>query len=209
VGERPDYDPAVARTLLVLTSLVLVASSGCQVGPDERPLPSTVDPVRIVSALPTPPELRDERAASAVDARTAAGLLGSGEGSGAGRKLTDNGFLRGATRSWVTPGGGTMEVVVSVWRNRQTASGIGGKAAERALSLPGARAWSPSDLRGVRGAEAPAATPPRRALSRAVVQNGLYVTATGDVPAATVVRAMKRLSLLVEGSGGTSGASVR
>ena len=191
------------RAAILVLLLLPLAMNGCQAGPDERPLPSTIDPLKVVGALPAPAGLNDAEPATAADASRVAVLFSSGKGTAAGKALTDQGLLRAATRSWATPKGGTMVVVVSVWRNRQTASGIGGRASEQVLSLPTGRAWTPGDLRGARGAEALGATPVTRAISRTVVQNGLYVESTGDVPAETVIRAMKRLSLLVEGGGQT------
>jgi hypothetical protein len=191
------------RAALFALFPLLLAMTGCQAGPDERPIPSNIDPLKVVAALPAPAGLNDAEAATAADASRVAALFRSGTGRAAGTTLTDQGLLRAATRSWTTPKGGKMVVVVSVWRNRQTASGMSGRAAEQVLSLPTAQAWSPGDLRGARGAEALGAAPVTRAISRAVVQNGLYVESTGDVPAETVIRAMKRLSLLVEGGAQT------
>lgn len=183
----------MSRLTLILTALLAVSGAGCAVGPDERPLPSQLDPVEALRALPTPPGLVDVAAARPLDAAGVATELFS-DPSVAGR-VTDQGLLRAAVRRWRWSTGGEMVAVVAVWNDRQVARGLSGQAAELLLA-DGGTAWTPGDLAGSRGSFKEGDGGTDRRLARAVVQDALFVRASGGVTAGLVEQAVRRLSLL-------------
>lgn len=187
------------RALALLVLAAAAALGGCQVGPNEQPAPSKVDPVTLLHALPTPAGFRDDGPARVVDA-AGAGTMLLGESAGtAAKTLPQDGFERAAARTWTAPDGARLTAVVVIWGDPQTAVSAVGYAAERLLSLPGAQAWTPSQIRGARGARALAASPPEQALSAAIEQNGLFARATGDVSSNALVVMIKRMALLAGG----------
>lgn len=185
---------------LGIALLAVIALPGCGVGPNEDPAPSTIDPVRTVTALPTPDRLIETTPAGGVDAAALEVALFGPARENFGGSFARRGLLRAATRRWrfSGPGGGELFVAVSVWRDRGTATTVGGAAAEQLLRRDGAGVWSPGELRGVRGAELVRGAVAERTLARAVNQNGLFVRSSGGVPPDVTIRAMTRLSNLAQ-----------
>ena len=86
-----------------------------------------------------------------------------------------------------------MTAAVTVWDSHLTAVGVGSDLATLLINGGDAAAWTPSDVRGSRGARID--DPARRELRLAysIGPNSLYVRSTGSVPEATVVKTLKRL----------------
>jgi hypothetical protein len=181
-----------------ILSMVLTAS-GCNLGPDERPLPSTVDPVKMVSALPVPAGFTEKALARTADAAVLSHTLFAEADQGMAAELSDRGLLRAGTRTFASQRGGTMEVAVAVWRNHESALASGSLTAQRAIDQGDAKVWEPSGLRGAQGSERSTADGTIRTLARAIDQNALFVRSSGSVTEAEAIRAMDRLTALANG----------
>jgi hypothetical protein len=184
---------ALALALAVLAAVV--AGAGCgdtpNGGSDAAP---KVPPVRLAGLLPTANGLRDASASRPADALAIQTALADGRAEpSAARKLTDLGLRKGAIRTWTAPGGGHMAVVISEWSNHYAATSVGGDSAELALSLPGAQAWTPTQLASSRGVKVDTPGHELRTISFAVDSTDLFVRAEGPIPETVVIRAMQRM----------------
>lgn len=169
-------------------------------GPDERPLPSTVDPVKMVGALPVATGFTEKTTARAADAAALARTLFAEADQGMAAQLSDRDLLRAGTRSFSSQRGGALEVAVAVWRSHGTALASGNLTAQRAIDRGGAKVWQPVGLRGAQGSQRGTGDGTTRTLARAVDQNTLFVRSSGRVNEAEVVRAMDRLTALANGA---------
>jgi len=113
-------------------------------------------------------------------------------------KLTTRGLKSAAVRSWTGPDGQELVATVAVWESHLLATGIGAQAAEMLLSTEGARAWTPKELGGSRGARVDTDETREQRLSFAVGPNTVYVRATGPVEDDVVVTAAEQLITYAE-----------
>lgn len=152
--------------------------------------PTSIDPAGVVKILPTPPGLDQSTAVTTVDAAELQATLAGVAKAESARVYEEIGFDGGAMRTWSGPGGARVFVVVSRWRDHQTAINVGGGAVQRIAETSGAAAWTPEELAGARGARSPEV----KVLSFAVADLSLLVRADGPVPDAVLVRTMDLLT---------------
>jgi hypothetical protein len=175
----------------LLAALALVPA-GC--GPTDtlETRGEDAEPVRLLTILPSPDDLRGPPAQAVGAERLAAALTGRPDPAVA-RRITDRGMRAAAVRSWRSPSGGALVATVSVWRSHLIAQGVGTDAATGLLDAPGAEAWQPAEVRGSRGARVD--VPGRRELRLAysVGPNAFTVRATGDVAEDVPVRTLRRM----------------
>jgi hypothetical protein len=185
----------VRRLLALVAVVAALAPTGCTggTGPDT----SAADPLRLVALLPTPAGMREAAPPHAVGAAEFAVALG-GEPAEAGA-LADAGLRRAAVREWQGPGGARLLVAVGVWGDPDAARSVAARAAERPLGRPGARAWTPQDVAGSRGAQLDGAGVRLRTLSLRVGETGVYVRSEGPVADAVVVRLATLLATALGG----------
>ena len=186
------------RTALLLIAAALVLVTGC--GP-QGPAEAGGDagrPLEIVGALPSPGELRGVEGAEADGAALAEAFTGRTDPELA-EVIEGRAPSAAATRSWTSPGGGTLTVAASVWPTHLVATGIGGNLAAFLVEDGGA-AWTPAEVPSSRGARR--ADPAEVRLGLSVGPNALYVRATGDVGEDVAIRAMERMQLVLEGQTG-------
>ena len=178
------------RAALLIVLLLVVAGCGpldaTQAGGDQA------DPVRLLTVLPSPGDLRGPDAQEADAAELARAFSGSDDATLA-QRITDRDPVSAGIREWTNPDGGTMTAAVTVWDSHLTAVGVGSDLATLLINGGDAAAWTPSDVPGSRGARID--DPARRELRLAysIGPNSLYVRSTGSVPEATVVKTLKRL----------------
>ncbi len=190
------YPGPVRIALLLLAALVLAAGCGPQ-GPTEVG-GEAGRPLDVVGALPSPGELRGPPGAEADAATLAEAFIGRPDPDLA-EVIDSRDPSAAATRTWTSPGGGTLTVAASVWPSRLIATGVGADLAAFLVEDGGA-AWTPPEVPSSRGARR--ADPPERRLGLSVGPNALYVRATGDVGDDVVIRAMERMQLVLEGQTG-------
>lgn len=184
-----------ARLAIPLLALVVALAGACgPTGPGEEG-GDPVDPVALLSVLPSPGDLRGAPAEPAGAEELQRALTGPPDPAIAAR-LRGRGLREAAVRRWEAPGGAVMEASVSVWPSRLLASGIG---ADAARALTGSEGWTPSELRGSRGARLDEGGRRELRLSDAVGPNLLYVRAEGPVPDDVVARQLRRLVQTAQG----------
>jgi hypothetical protein len=188
------------RAALVLLLLAALAAAGCgplSPGGDNG---TAVDPVQVLTTLPSPDDLRGPAATTADATELQLAFTGSPDPAMVDR-ITANAPSAAAVRTWTGPGGQTMTATVSVWGSPLTASGVGSDLAQE-LSDRGGHAWTPPGAGGTRGSRLDDDSPDQSGrelrISYAVGQNALYVRATGPVPDDTVVRTIERLIEVVD-----------
>lgn len=187
------------RALLTVLACALVAlGPGC--GP-ESPVERGGEagtPLELVSALPSPGELRGPPATEADPAELGRAFTGRDD-PGLAEIIATRAPSAAAVRSWSSPGGGTLTVAASVWPSRLVATGVGSDLAAM-LVEDGGSAWTPPEVPGSRGARRDDPAELRLGASRG--PNALYVRATGDVGEDVAVRALRRMLLVLEGQTG-------
>lgn len=173
---------------IVVTALAL---AGCGSTGTVGETTIDVDLAKTIAVLPTPAGLdqsSDIRPAT-VDAVQEVFAQGQPDATAAAT-YSSVGFDGGAIRRWRGADGAALVVVFSRWRNHQTATNVGGGAAETLPLKHGAQAWTPSSLNGARGTTAKAGDPPQRTLAKAAANISVYVHAAGPVTEAAIVRTM-------------------
>lgn len=152
----------------------------------------TVDPVAVLSILPSPGQLRGDPAQRADENALQSALTGTDD-----RQLVEilegRGLVDAAVRTWTGPGESELVAVISVWESHLLATGIGGQAAEFLLSAPGARAWTPPGLGGSRGVRVDTEGERSARLAYAVGPNSIFLRSEGPVDPEVVRVAMERL----------------
>jgi len=189
----------VRAALAVLLAGLVLAACG-PTGPTEAGGPAA-RPVELLDVLPSPGDLRGPPAAAADAARLQRALTGPADQELAER-LDERGLRSAAVRTWSGPGGQELVTAVSVWGSHLIATGIGADAAGFLLDRSGAEAWTPSEVPGSRGVRVEEGGDAERRLSLSVGPNSLYVRSRGPVPEDTVVTAIRRLTLALEGQTG-------
>ena len=188
--------PQGVRALALLLLLAALACAGCGPTSPTEAGGSDVDPVAVLTVLPSPGQLRGEPAAPADADALQVALTGPPDPAIAAR-IRERRPKAAAVRTWSAPGGRELVAAVSVWDSHLIATGIGGDAAELLLSEDGARAWTPPGLPGSRGARVDA-PPEEQRLSFAVGPNSLSVRSKGPVPRDVVARTLRRLILTTD-----------
>lgn len=182
----------------VLIALVLL-TAGCGLGPLDATQSGgdRARPVPLLGVLPSPGDLRgpDAAAAGADDLQLA--FTGVADPALATR-ITQLAPSAAGVRTWADPRGGEMVAAVSVWDSHLTATQVGADLATR-LTDAGATAWTPSEVRGARGARLAGDGRREVRLGYAIGPNALYVRATGSVSDATVITTMNRLIAALPG----------
>ncbi len=189
--------PASLVAVVLALALALVAAGCGPLGPTEQG-GDAGDPLAVVTALPSPGELRGPDPATADAADLAEAFTGRPDAELAA-VIDDRAPADAAVRTWTSPGGGTLTVAASVWPSHLIATGVGSDLAARLVAEDGA-AWTPPDVPGARGARRD--DPAEARLGFSVGPNALYVRATGDVGDDVAERAMRRLILVLEGQTG-------
>ena len=174
-------------------------TAGCGLGPLDATQSGgdRVRPAALLHVLPSPGDLRgpDAAAAGADDLQTA--WTGVPDPALAER-ITQLEPSAAAVRTWADPRGGEMVATVSVWDSHLTATQVGADLATR-LTDAGAAAWTPSQVRGSRGARLDTNRRREVRLGYAIGPNALYVRATGSVSDGTVIKTMARLIAALPG----------
>lgn len=191
------------RPIKALVGLLAVCLLVAACGPESPTDPGgeAVDPVQVLTILPSPGALRGEPATAADEGALQRAFTGAPDPELV-RILEGRGLVSAGVRGWTGPNGQVLVAAISVWESHLLATGIGGQAAELLLKSPGGRAWTPSDLGGTRGARVDTAGAQQKRLSFAVGPNNVYVRADGPVDDATVTRAAKRLIDYIQATGG-------
>jgi hypothetical protein len=182
--------------LLCLAAVLACAACG-PTGPTEAG-GRAADPVALLSVLPSPGELRGDPAAAA-DAEVLQEALTGAPDPALAERVRERAPKAAAVRSWTGPAGQELVAAVSVWDSHLVATGVGGDAAERLIDDEEAKAWTPSDAPGSRGARIDTPGSETRRLSFAVGPNSVYVRSEGPVPDDVVAKTMRRLVLTLEG----------
>jgi hypothetical protein len=189
---------SVRAAVLLALLLALAAFAACgPTSPTEAGGRAT-DPVALLTVLPSPGQLRGDPAAAADPEALQEALTGAPDPVLAER-VRERGPVAAAVRTWTAPGGQELVAVASVWDSHLIATGVGAGAAERLLRERGARAWTPRDAPGSRGARVDAAGREARRLAFAVGPNSVYVRSRGPVPDGVVEKTLGRLVLTLEG----------
>jgi hypothetical protein len=189
--------PQGVRAVALLLLLAALACAACGPTSPTEAGGADVDPVAVLTVLPSPGQLRGEPAAPADAGALQVALTGSPDPAIAAR-VRERRPKAAAVRTWSAPGGRELVAAVSVWDSHLIATGIGGDAAELLLSEDGARAWTPTGLPGSRGARVDAPGRQEQRLSFAVGPNSLYVRSKGPVPRDVVARTLRRLILTTD-----------
>lgn len=196
---------AVSRTLRAAAALLLLLAlvgAGCDTTADRENDTSDVDPVALARVLPTPDGLSDSPPPRAVGVRDLQVALAAGQEDEEGANRLDGlGLRRAAVREWSGPDGARLTVVISVWPDHTVANNVGAGAAELPLGSDGARAWTPREVAGSRGAVVSPPGPPSAGLAFAVGQTSILVRGEGPVGEETVVRTLTRLTRILRGEG--------
>lgn len=187
---------------LVLALVALVAACG-PAGPVQES-GADLDPVRLLGVLPSPADLRGPPAATTDPAGLAEALSGRPDAELAGL-VAERGLRAAGVRSWRDPGGGRLVASVSVWRSDLIARGTGTEVADRLLGEPGARAWTPSQTPGARGARVDDAGRREFRLAYAEGPNTLAVHGSGSVDEDAVVRTLRRMVQVADGGAADAG----
>lgn len=187
------------RLVLALALLAAVlASAACGPTSPTEAGGNDTDPVKLLTVLPSPGNLRGQPAAAVDDDALQVALTGSPDPAVAAR-VRERAPRAAAVRTWTAPGGQELVAVASVWDSHLIATGIGGDAAELILGQDGAKAWTPSDSPGSRGARIDTPGHEDQRLSFAVGPNSVYVRAEGPVPEDVVQRTLRRLVQTLDG----------
>ncbi len=177
----------MSRLIALMVAAALLA--GC--GADSLSDPETsIDPAEVVKILPTPPGLDQSTEVRTVDAAELQETLAGVAKAESARVYEEIGFGGAAMRTWSGRDGARVLVVVSRWRDHQTATNVGGGAVQRAAETSGAAAWTPRELAGARGARSHDV----KVLSFAVADLSLLVRSDGPVPDAVLIRTMDLLT---------------
>lgn len=193
------------RRLLVFLALAALAvpTAGCGAG-SEGAGPSPVDPLNLVTILPTPAGFDQAsssiRAANAADVQVA--LAGTAKPEVAA-EYKGLGLKGAAIRTWEGPGGAKAAVVASRWQDHDTATNIGAGPSQILLGKPGVRAWTPSDLPGARGVQVEGASP-SRLLSLAVDDISVFMRVDGEVDPDVLVRTLQLAAKRLQAASGTA-----
>lgn len=192
------------RLLIAAMFAALVAGCG-----ERRVVSPTagIDPVELVRILPTPDGLtfdpQSSKAATAADVQEA--LAGTAKAETAKKFEDELGYVDGAVRRWRGSNGAALTVVVSRWPRHQTATNVGGGAAEFPIAA-GAQAWTPSDVPGARGSRTSSPNGGSRSLAFAIADLSIFVRGDGAIGDTVVVRALSRLTKPVRATVGSRGA---
>ncbi len=197
-GSRRYAAPVRAAALALAALLAAALLAACGPTSPVEPGGEAGDALAIVDALPSPGDLRGPPGAEADAAALTRAFTGEDDPELAEvverRAPTD-----AATRTWSSPGGGTLTVVATAWPSHLVATGVGSDLAQF-LVADGGSAWTPAEVRSSRGARRD--DPAEIRLGLSVGPNALYVRATGDVDEDTVITAMERMRLVLEGQTG-------
>lgn len=180
---------------LIVCAALMVAACGPE-GPVEAG-GDDADPVAMLTILPSPGQLRGEPATAADEAQLQVAMTGAPDDD-LTEKLKTRGLRTAAVRTWTGPDGEELVAVVAVWQSHLLATGIGAQAAEMLLTTKGAKAWTPPDLGGSRGARVATDEAEEQRLSFAVGPNNIYVRATGNVDDDVVETAARQLITYAE-----------
>jgi hypothetical protein len=193
----------VRRSYLIglLVGAMAVAVAACGPTSPTEAGGQEIDPVALLSVLPSPGQLRGEPAAPASPDRLQEALTGAPDPLLAER-VRERAPKAAGVRTWTGPGGQELVAAVSVWDSHLVATGIGADAAERLLGDDGASAWTPSDAPGSRGVRVDGDGAEARRLAFAIGPNAVYVRSRGPVPDDVVAKTMRRLVLTLEGREG-------
>lgn len=186
--------PRLFALITAVLCVVVVASlAGCA---DSRP-PDTsdIDPLRLVTILPTPAGFSEDGGPRSVDEPELAAAYGGAQALDA---VEGSGLKRAAVREWTGPGGGRMVVAVGVWDSKEGARFVSGGAAEQERSTDGASAWTPEEIRASRGLRRDGDRP-LRVLSFAIDTTGVYVRVDGAEGEKAVIRAADLLATAIRG----------
>jgi hypothetical protein len=185
--------PALLAALVAVAALAACGpTSPTEAGGEDA------DPVALLSVLPSPGQLRGDPAQAAGPEALQEALTGAADPALA-QRVRERAPRAAAVRSWTGPRGQELVAVASVWDSHLIATGVGADAAELLLGERGARAWTPRDAPGSRGARVDAPGRQARRLAFAVGPNSIYVRSRGPVPDDVVERTLRRLVLTLEG----------
>lgn len=188
----------VRAAVLAAVLLSALAVAGC------GPLDATqsggekAEPVELLTVLPSPDALRGGPAREADAAALQLAFTGAAD-----RELTEVIASRNpvaGVRTWSDPSGGTLTAAASVWGSHLTATGVGSDLATRLVGEGGV-AWTPSAIRGGRGARLDRDGRRELRLAYSVGPNSFYVRATGDVPEEILTRTLDRMITYQRGAG--------
>lgn len=178
-----------ARILIAL-ALAAALLAGCgPLGPTD-PGGDQADPVKLLTVLPSPGDLRGPDAQTADAADLAAAFTGVAD-SDLASIIASRDPKAAAVRSWTGPHDQTLTAVATVWDSHLVATQVGADLAQRLVS-DGGSAWTPPDARAARGARRD--DPHELRLARSVGPNAIYIRATGPVSDETVTTALERLT---------------
>jgi hypothetical protein len=176
--------------LAIALALVAGLLAGCgPVGPTEAG-GDRASPVKLLTVLPSPGELRGAPAREADAAAIAEAFTGVADPDLAAI-IRSRDPQAAAVREWTGPGGQTLTAVATVWDSHLVATQVGADLAQKLVS-DGGSAWTPPEARAARGARRD--DPRELRLARSVGPNAIYIRATGPVPDETVTTALARLT---------------
>lgn len=184
------------RLLVLFACVLAVVVAGC------GPLDATgsggfeVDPVKVLTILPSPDDLRGQPATVADATQLQDAFTGDQDPRVAARIAQLEPPAAGV-RTWTASGGRKLVAAVSVWDSHLTAIGVGGDIATMLTDTNGT-AWTPDDAPGSRGARVGANGDQEMRLSYGVGRNSLYVRSEGPVDPDVVIRTLNRLRKVVE-----------
>lgn len=181
------------RLAALACSAAAALAAGCgPTGPSDRG-GSDAEPVQLLTVLPVPAGLADERTAHEVDPTQLLTAMAGTTDPALGARLREAGGLEhAAVRTFRAPRGGRMWASVSVWPTRGIASNVALTIGQRQLGRAGVSAWTPGQVPGSQGTRQSGGAR-ERVLVRSVGPNALVVRAVGDVPDDAVARTMERL----------------
>lgn len=177
------------RVLIALSLVALL--SGCGAIEDTPTVAADVDLTEFARTLPTPAGLR--QSVEVTDARTEDIQVVFAQGiadAAAAANYRAIGFKKAVIRRWAGAGGATVTLVASRWGDAQTATNVGGGAAERVPFARGARAWTPRELPGARGSRQGDGADLKLTLSTTVGTVNIVILTSGGVGERAVVRTM-------------------
>lgn len=190
--------PRITLVLAAILAVLCAVAAGCgPQGPVEEG-GDPADPLAAVTILPSPGDLRGDPAEDADAAALAEAFTGEPDPALAER-IAGRGLRDAAVRTWTGPDGQELVTVVSVWRSHLIATGVGGMAAEMLLREPGAKAWTPTEVNGSRGARVTATGREETRVAYAVGPNSIFVRSVGPVPDDVVPTALDRLYRYLRG----------
>jgi hypothetical protein len=192
------------RRLLVLLALtaLIIPAAGCG-GSSAVAGSSPVDPLELVTILPTPKgfaQSSDARSATAADVQATLARTAKPDVAAEYEGL---GFKGAAIRTWQGPGGAKAVIVASRWQDHLTATNIGAGPSQILLGKSGVRAWTPSDLPGARGVQVDGASP-SSVLSLAVDDISVFMRVDGAVDPDVLVRTLDLAARRLQAASGTA-----